>query len=140
MAMLRGLRDQLLASRLMRKGEVSVVEADGVMPDGDEEIGDFCPNLTTQDVSTPSTIGASASCERDVDSFALRFGIQNDRFVDANTGLPPDEDFCRAARKKDIDNFKSRNVWEIRTYNEAQARMGRALCPSDGWRSTKATT
>ena len=62
----------------------------------------------------------------DQDSFALRFGIQNDRFIDANTGLPLDEGLCRAARKKEIDYFKSKGVWEIRSVNEARAKMGRS--------------
>ena len=58
--------------------------------------------------------------------FALRLGMQNDRFVDANTGLPLDEGLCRAARKKEIDYFISRGVWELRTTNEARAKMGRS--------------
>ena len=63
---------------------------------------------------------------RDQDSFALRFGIQNDRFVDANTGLPLDEGLCLAARKKDIDYFKSKVVWEMRSVKKARAKMGRS--------------
>ena len=63
---------------------------------------------------------------RDQDSFALRFGMQSDRFIDANTGLPLDEGLCRAARKKEIDYFKSRRVWEMRSVNEARAKMGRS--------------
>ena len=42
--------------------------------------------------------------------------------MDANTGLPLDEGLCRAARKKDIDYFKSKGVWEIRSVNEARGK------------------
>ena len=52
--------------------------------------------------------------ESDLDVFALRFGIQNDRFIDTNTGLPLDEGLCRAARKKEIDYLTSKGVLEIR--------------------------
>ena len=60
------------------------------------------------------------------DAWALKFGIQNDRFVDEITGLPLNEALCRAARQKEIDYFNSKGVWEMRTINEARSRMGRA--------------
>ena len=83
----------------------------------------------------------SKSEELESDMFALRFNLQDDRFVDTSTGLPLDEGVCRAARKKDIDYFIGKGVWEFRTVNEARTKMGRArpyLCA--GWRSTKEMT
>ena len=47
-------------------------------------------------------------------------------FVDDLTGLPLPPDLCRAARKKEIDYFKSKQVWDIRSINEARRIMGRA--------------
>ena len=47
-------------------------------------------------------------------------------FIDDLTGLPLPPDLCRAARQKELDYFKSKGVWEIRSVNEARKRMGRA--------------
>ena len=41
MAILRGLKDQLLKDRRLRCGEASIVDAEGVMVDGNEEIEDY---------------------------------------------------------------------------------------------------
>ena len=38
MAIIRGLKDQLLADRRLMIGETSLVDAEGVMTDGDEEV------------------------------------------------------------------------------------------------------
>jgi hypothetical protein len=45
--------------------------------------------------------------------------------MDDLTGLPLVPELCRAARKKEIDYFKSKGVWEIRSIDEAIRRMGR---------------
>ena len=57
----------------------------------------------------------------------MKFGSQNDRFVDDLTGLPLDEALCRAARKKGIDYFHSKGFWKLRTVSEARAKMGQGL-------------
>ena len=100
MTILRGFKGQLLADRLLRIGEVSLVDAEGVMIDGSEEIHDFYAGIVAQSVSAGSPRrlardvvashppNPSASQEPESDMFALRFGIQNGRFVDASTGLP----------------------------------------------------
>ena len=41
MASVRGLKDQLLADRRLRIGETSLVDAEGVMTDGVEDVKDF---------------------------------------------------------------------------------------------------
>ena len=130
MATLRCIRDQLLASRRLRKGEISVVDAEGVMAGGNAEVEDFYAGLVANDVSTSSSHSVSSperpTLDRELDSFALRFGMQSDRFIDASTGLPLDEGLCRATRKKEIDYFKNKGVWEIRRINEARAKIGRS--------------
>ena len=47
-------------------------------------------------------------------------------FVDDLTGLPLPPELCRAARKKEIDYFRSKGVWDIRSINEARRVMGRS--------------
>ena len=105
MAILRGLKDQLLKDRHLRSGEASIVDAEGVMVDGNEEIEDYYVGLIE---NSAMALPRNAATKADHDSFALKFGMQNDRFIDASTGLPLDEGLCRAARKKDIDHFKSK--------------------------------
>ena len=55
----------------------------------------------------------------------LKLDVQSDRFVDDLTGLPLDEALCRAARKKEIEYFHSKGVWDSRTIKEARVKMGR---------------
>ena len=45
MAILRGLKDQLLTDRRLRSGESSIVDKEGVMIDGNEEIEDYYAGL-----------------------------------------------------------------------------------------------
>ena len=133
MAILSGIKDQLLSDRRLGTGELSVLDAEGVMAGGNEEVEDFYAGIVAQSASAVfskrHTGGASASHpsptdsqELESDMFALRFGM----LVDARTGLPLDEGLCRAARKKEIDYFISKGVWELRTINEARTRMGRS--------------
>ena len=116
MAILRGLKDQLLTDRRLRIGEASMVDAEGVMVDGDEEIEVYYAVLIENSATAlPRENNATAptrdaTTETDQDSFALKLGIQNECFVNANTGLPLDEGFCRAASKKEIDDFKSKGA------------------------------
>ena len=77
-----------------------------------------------QDPPTQSPTGALAPRKDETDHYAMRPGIQNDKFLDANTGLPLDEGLCRIARKKEIDYFKGKGMWEIRSINEARTMMG----------------
>ena len=48
MAILRDLENQLLADRRLRTGEVGLVEAEGVMIDGTDEIDIFYAGLIGQ--------------------------------------------------------------------------------------------
>ena len=41
MAILRGFEDQLLRDRRMRNGELSMVDIDGIMMDGDDEMNNY---------------------------------------------------------------------------------------------------
>ena len=113
----------------MRIGGASMVDAEGVMVHGDEEINDFSAALVEDNATAlpqiVPTVISPPSDGADHDSFALGFGMQIDRFIDANTGLPLDEGLRRAARKKDIDYCKSKGVWDMRRVNAARARMGR---------------
>ena len=102
MAILRGIKDELLFDRRLRTGELRVVDAEGVMIDENEEVEDFYAGIVAQSASAvfskrPAGRASASypsprnSLEPDSDMLALRFGIQNDRFVDANMGLPLDE-------------------------------------------------
>ena len=48
-----------------------------------------------------------------------------DRFMDDITGLPLIHDLCRAARRKEVEYFKAKGVWELRSIDEAIQRMRR---------------
>ena len=102
--------------------------AEGVMTDGNGEVEEIYAGIVAQSASAfPSKrLTGGVSVSHPQESFALRFNMQNDRFVDASTGLPLDEGLCRAARKKDIYHFISKSVWELRTINEARTKMGRS--------------
>ena len=90
MAILRGFKDQLLHDRRMRNGELSIVDIEGIMMDGDAEINDYYAGIVSSSVSAVGSdhhprdisISPSQNCS---DSFALRFGMQDDRFVDTTT-------------------------------------------------------
>ena len=103
-AILRGFKFQLLKDRRMRHGEVGLTyDADGVMLDADDEMAAMADGCDWQ------TLIAS----------------RPDRFVDDLTGLPLVPDLCRAARLQEIDYFKAKGVWELRSIDEAIRRMGR---------------
>ena len=101
MAILRGFKDQLLNDRRMRNGELSMVDIDGIMLDGNDEMNNYYASIvsssTPLDASSVAARTASTSTslhdssETSADYFALRFGLDDDRFEDANTGLPLDE-------------------------------------------------
>ena len=48
------------------------------------------------------------------------------QFVDNLTGLPLPPDLCRAARATELEHFNTKQVWDVRSVNEARRRMGRA--------------
>ena len=50
MAILQGTKDQLLSNCRSRTGELSMVDAEGVMADGSEEISDFYAGVVAQSV------------------------------------------------------------------------------------------
>ena len=108
--------------------------------DGNDEIDSYYAGLVSMPKSqlnssenrarSPPTIWPNSS-ETTADSFALRLCLEEDKFVDANTGLPLNEGLCRAARQKEIEYFVSKGVWELRPINEAGTKMGRGphICP-----------
>ena len=120
MAILRVIKDQLLSDRRQRAGELSAVDIEGVMTDGSEDIEDFYVGIVAQsvsadlyqrlarDASASHPLNLSNSQEPESDMFALRFGIQDDRFVDASTGFPRDEGLCRKGREKDVDDSSAK--------------------------------
>ena len=55
----------------------------------------------------------------------LSMANKGDRFVDDITGQPLPLELCRAGRRLEVDYFKSKSVWEIRTIAEALQRTGR---------------
>ena len=59
MAILRGLKDQLLNDRRMRSGELSMVDADGIMRGGDDEINDYYAGIVSSSAHphTTSVVG-----------------------------------------------------------------------------------
>ena len=65
MAILRGIKDQLLFHQRLRTGELSVVDAEGIMIDGNEEVEDSYAGIVAQlasvDFSKRPTGDASAS-------------------------------------------------------------------------------
>ena len=67
----------------------------------------------------------SARCAPLTDAPALKFSNMNERYVDDLTGLPLVPELCVGARKKEIDYFKSKGVWEYRPISEAVRKMGR---------------
>ena len=87
MSILRGIKDQLISDRRLRVGEISVVDAEGVMTDGSEEIEDYYAGIVAQftsidrsrsvarDAPASPPANPSNSQEPGLDMFALRFGL-----------------------------------------------------------------
>ena len=61
MAILRNIKDQLISNRRLRVGEISVVDAEGVMTDWSEEIEDYYAGIVAQSTS----VDRSRSVARD---------------------------------------------------------------------------
>ena len=55
MAILRGIKDQQISDRRLMVGEIGVVDAEGVMTDGSEEIEDFYAGFVAQSASADSS-------------------------------------------------------------------------------------
>ena len=152
LAILRGLKAQLIIDRRMRPGEVGVVEeADGVMIDAQDDVEDHMrarsghPALPAVQTVVPQTSsGADArrkacqvishrSCRHGKGhgpasgsaEEALLSAAVHDRFVDDLTGLPLPPELCRAARQKEIAYFRAKGVWEMRPFGEAKSRTGK---------------
>ena len=103
----------------MRRNEVGILSHESAMEDADDLIRRVVSDSRAKAPRAPCfgrTLG-----EEDVLSIHQR----DDRFVDDLTGLPLPPELCKAARQKEIDYFKSKGVWEIRSINEARQRMGR---------------
>ena len=50
---------------------------------------------------------------------------RHERFIDDITGQPLNPELCRIARRKEIDYFRSRGVWDMRRVQEAWSKTGR---------------
>ena len=50
---------------------------------------------------------------------------RHERFIDNITGQPLNPELCRIALRKDIDDFRSKGVWDKRRVQEAWSRTGR---------------
>ena len=50
---------------------------------------------------------------------------RHERFVDDITGQPLNPGLCRIARQKELDYFVSKGVWDMRSVQEARAKMGK---------------
>ena len=78
MAILRGLKDQMLTDRRLRIGMARIVDAEGVMIDGNEEIEDYyaglIENIATarQRENNATALPRNATTETDHDAFAVK--------------------------------------------------------------------
>ena len=123
---LRGIRSQLRKDHRLHDG---VVGANAVMLTGDDEILSLKPEARVPergviDRATTRALGhLEIGSQDDGEAFAVWQGRGD--FVDDLTGLPLPPELCKAARQKEIEYFKSKGVWQIRTVNEARRRMGR---------------
>ena len=52
---------------------------------------------------------------------------RHERFIDDITGQPLNPKLCWSARRMEIDNFRSKGVWDMRRVQEAWSRTGRPL-------------
>ena len=121
MAILRGFKDQLAADRRTRNGEVGVVQdQDGVMMSGDDEVA----AAMTDAANTRPDLGHGGDTTNDPLEHVL-FTPRWDKFVDDLTGLPLPPELCREARRKEIQYFRDKGVWDIRKISEARVRMGK---------------
>ena len=133
MAILRGLRNQLRRDGKMTYGEVGVHE---VMLTGQDEIDSFqadgfarvfCLGENRGDLKM-QTPPFGPGCNEPLPQHS--FGVfaprhESERFVDDLTGLPLPPELCRAARRKEIEYFRSKGVWDMRSINEARRVMRR---------------
>ena len=120
-AILRGFKRQLLRDRRMRHGEVVSNPARGRHHARRRRRGSYRTGQRPRPIDyrtgqRPWPIRAGR---------ARAHRQPPDRFMDDLTSLPLVPELCRAARQKEIDYFKSKGVWEIRSIDEAIRRMGR---------------
>ena len=50
---------------------------------------------------------------------------RHEKYMDDLTGQPLPQKLCEAGRKKELDYFQSKQVWEVRTIRECVARTGK---------------
>ena len=72
----------------------------------------------------PSGHGRVDDC-KDQATDEVLFTPNAERYIDDLTGLPLPPELCKAARRKELEYFKSKGVWEMRSINEARMKMGR---------------
>ena len=124
---LKGLRAQLIKDRRTRPGERCIFD---MMLGGDVEIEMF--EASQAEKKAHAKLVGDVSCHQNTQSESsndhglLMLGYHAERFIDDLAGLPLPPDLCRAARQKEIDYFKSKGVWSVRSMNEARRVMGRS--------------
>ena len=131
LAILRGLRDQLIKDGRMRRNEIGIHTVEDAIERPSDAIRrhvcKFRRGKCTGDRETDPGCSARPAGEQPRQSqWLLKMSWKGEDFVDDLTGLPLPPDLCRAARKKELDYFESKGVWELRSVNEARKRMGRA--------------
>ena len=122
LAILRGLRGQLLADGRMISNEVGVMQEEnllesacgygpwvGFQPPAGKPKKDIVCRFDTR---RPCTQADESGPCRDQNREVLKAAWSNDRFTDDLTGLPLPPNLCEIARKKELDYFKSKGVWE----------------------------
>jgi hypothetical protein len=122
----------------MHPGEAQIVqESEAIMLDGDDEV--LMAEDRREERELPSHTVKQYEAEdggyglgrgpgrsgKDRTMDEVLFTPNADRYVDDLTGLPLPPDLCKAARRKELEYFKSKGVWEMRTINEARMKMGR---------------
>ena len=147
LTILRGLREQLIHDGRMFENEIGVMSQEDKLESADGSVpGDglrpYHGRITkdpacqfrqhkgcalARSLKGDEAHGERHNFPRDPNTLRQILKVQwkGEQFVDDLTGLPLPPDLCRAARQKEIDYFKSKGVWELRTVNEARRRMGR---------------
>ena len=134
-AVLIGMRNQLRVDKRMRVGEVGT---HAVMHDGQDYVDQYgigsdgskleSPPLTDEDrrwgticedaMRQPQV---SKPCENGVMSVSER----HERYTDDITGLPLPRELCEEGRRKELEYFRTKQVWKACKVTECIARTGK---------------
>ena len=145
LAMLRGLKRQLIVDGRMRENEVGVVSERNQFIEGSDEMKAYLIGASSEGAdrvlgpksaarsrphvcqfSRHNSCLAGRNAQAHHDSRALKFTSRDDRYIDDLTGLPLRPELCVEARRQEIEYFRSKCVWELRPIAEARRRMGRS--------------